>query len=143
MGVSDLAAAERFYGEVIGLDLLDERPFALVHDTSEAQLRITAVDAVRAAGYTVLGWIVTDLEAEMDRLAAAGVTFNRYDDMGQDARGIWTRTRWRPCGLVPGSGRQHPLSAVLTNSRPRIHAVPGGGVVSRCAGRMVVTPVRV
>jgi len=90
VGVSDLAAAERFYGEVIGLDLLDERPFALVHDTSEAQLRITAVDAVRAAGYTVLGWIVTDLEAEMDRLAAAGVTFNRYDDMGQDARGIWT-----------------------------------------------------
>ena len=90
VGVSDLEAAERFYGEVIGLDLLDERPFALVHDTSEAQLRITAVDAVRAAGYTVLGWIVTDLEAEMDRLAAAGVTFNRYDDMGQDARGIWT-----------------------------------------------------
>lgn len=90
VGVSDLDAAEQFYGAVLGLDLVDARPFALVHDTGTTQLRITAVEQVRAAPYTVLGWIVTDLEGEMDRLASAGVTFNRYDGMTQDDRGIWT-----------------------------------------------------
>jgi catechol 2,3-dioxygenase-like lactoylglutathione lyase family enzyme len=90
VGVSDLDAAERFYGGVLGLDLLDARPFALVHDTSTSQLRITAVEEVRAAPYTVLGWIVADLEGEIDRLAGDGVSFNRYNGMLQDDRGIWT-----------------------------------------------------
>jgi catechol 2,3-dioxygenase-like lactoylglutathione lyase family enzyme len=90
VGVTDLDAAERFYGGVLGLELVDARPFALVHDTATSQLRITAVDGVRPAPYTVLGWIVRDLEGEMDRLIEAGVTFIRYDGMIQDDRGIWT-----------------------------------------------------
>jgi predicted enzyme related to lactoylglutathione lyase len=90
VGVSDLESAQLFYGGVLGLDLLDARPYALVHDAPENQLRITVVSEVRAAPYTVLGWNVTDLEGEMDRLVAAGVGFNRYDGMVQDDRGIWT-----------------------------------------------------
>jgi len=90
VGVSDLDRAERFYGEVIGLDLVDARPYALVHETAATQLRITLVPQVRAAPYTVLGWTVADIEGEMDRLTAAGVEFNRYDGMGQDGRGVWT-----------------------------------------------------
>lgn len=90
VGVSDLDAAERFYGGVLGLELADARPFALVHETPASQLRITAVDEVRAAPYTVLGWIVEDLNDEVDRLVEAGVTFNRYPGMAQDDRGIWS-----------------------------------------------------
>jgi catechol 2,3-dioxygenase-like lactoylglutathione lyase family enzyme len=90
VGVSDLDTAERFYGDLLGLNLVDARPFALVYDTPASQLRITAVAEVRAAPYTVLGWVVADLEGEMDRLTAAGVSFNRYDGMAQDDRGIWT-----------------------------------------------------
>ena len=75
---------------MLGLDLIDARPFALVHDAPASQLRITAVEEVRAAAYTVFGWIVADLESEIDRLAGAGVSFNRYDGMAQDGRGIWT-----------------------------------------------------
>ena len=90
VAVTDLDAAQRFYGSVIGLDLVDARPFALVHDTATSQLRITAVGNVQPAPHTVLGWIVSDLEAEVDRLTEAGVTFTRYDGMTQDDRGIWT-----------------------------------------------------
>ena len=90
VGVSDLDAAEQFYGGVLGLDLVDARPFALVHDAPASQLRITLVPEVRAAPYTVLGWTVTDLEGEMERLLAAGVGFIRYDGMVQDDHGIWT-----------------------------------------------------
>lgn len=90
VGVSDLEAAEQFYGGVLGLDLVDARPFALVHDTPMGQIRITLVDEVRAAPYTVLGWVVADLEGEIDRLTSVGVSFNRYDGMVADDRGIWT-----------------------------------------------------
>ncbi len=90
VGVSDLDAAQAFYGGVLGLDLVDARPFALVHETPATQLRITLVEEVRAAPYTVLGWKVADLEGEIDRLAADGVVFDRYDGIGQDDRGIWT-----------------------------------------------------
>ena len=101
VGVSDLDAAERFYGGVLGLPLDDKRPFALVHDTGATQLRITQVVEVRAAPYTVLGWVVADLEDEIDRIVAAGVSFHRYDGMEQDDRGIWTspsgaRIAWFP-----------------------------------------------
>jgi catechol 2,3-dioxygenase-like lactoylglutathione lyase family enzyme len=90
VGVTDLDVAQGFYGDVLGLDLDDARPFALVHETAETQLRITLVENVTAAPYTVLGWAVSGLEEEIDRLTAAGVRFNRYDGMTQDARGIWT-----------------------------------------------------
>src|SRR4051812_27281637 len=70
VGVSDLDTAELFYGGVLGLALVDARPFALVHDRPASQVRITAVQEVRPAPYTVLGWVVADLEAEIDRLTA-------------------------------------------------------------------------
>ena len=90
VGVSNVDTAEGFYAGLLGLALVDARPFALVHDTDACQLRITGVQEVRAAPYTVLGWTVADLETEVDRLAAAGVAFTRYDGMEQDDRGIWT-----------------------------------------------------
>jgi len=90
VGISDLEAAQHFYGDVLGLPLVDARPFALVHRGSQTELRITEVPQVRAATYTVLGWQVSDLEAEIDGLVAAGGVFARDDGMDQDAPGTWT-----------------------------------------------------
>jgi catechol 2,3-dioxygenase-like lactoylglutathione lyase family enzyme len=90
VGVSNLDEAHRFYGEILGLTLRDERPYALVAEVGSTQLRITQVEVPARAPYTVLGWRVADLETEVDRLVEKGVTFRRYDGMGQDGRGIWT-----------------------------------------------------
>jgi catechol 2,3-dioxygenase-like lactoylglutathione lyase family enzyme len=90
VGVSDLDAAQGFYGDVLGLELRDERPFALVADVGGTMLRITAVPEPAAAPYTVLGWVVRDLAATVDELATRGVRFSRYEGVDQDDRGIWT-----------------------------------------------------
>ena len=90
VGVSDLDAAERFYGRTLGLDIDDQRPFSLVATVGTTSLRITAVEKVLAAPYTVLGWNVPDIEAAVDLLASRGVTFTRYEGFEQDTRGIWT-----------------------------------------------------
>lgn len=90
VGVADLDAAQHFYGEVLGLRLADERPFALVADVGGTMLRITEVPEPAAAPYTVRGWSVPDIAAAVDALTARGVEFTRYGFMDQDERGIWT-----------------------------------------------------
>ena len=94
---SDLDSARDFYGGVLGYELRDELPHALVATISGVELWITKVDAGAAAPYTVLGFEVDDIEARVDEVAGMGVQFLSYDGMGQDARGIWTEpggTRW-------------------------------------------------
>ncbi|MEZ5095975.1 MAG: VOC family protein [Nocardioides sp.] len=49
MGVSNLDVARGFYGDLLGLELVDALPFALVHDGPASQLRLTRVERVHAA----------------------------------------------------------------------------------------------
>jgi catechol 2,3-dioxygenase-like lactoylglutathione lyase family enzyme len=90
VGVSDLDRAQRFYGGTLGLEVRDERPYALVADVGGTMLRITAVGEPDPRPYTILGWAVPDIAAAVDDLAGRGVEFTRYEGMGQDDRGIWT-----------------------------------------------------
>ncbi len=87
---TDLARARRFYEDVLGLRLIEENDYACVFDAHATMLRVTAVSEVAQPGYTVLGWGVHDLGATMVQLLANGVSFTRYDGMGQDAEGVWT-----------------------------------------------------
>ena len=41
------------------------------------------------ATYTILNFPVDDIEKAVDELAARGVRFERYDDSGQDEKGIF------------------------------------------------------
>ena len=86
---TDLDRAADFYGAVLGLPLRDERPYALSALVNGAHLRITAVEAVPAAEYTVLGFTVGDVEAAIDELSSRGVEFTRFEGMDQDGRGAW------------------------------------------------------
>ena len=83
------AKARKFYRDTLGLRLVDDNPFALVFDAHGTMLRVTRVDKVVAAGYTVLGWQVPDIVDMVTRLKKAGVKFQRYGGMGQDKLGIW------------------------------------------------------
>ena len=90
VGVSDLDPARKFYGEALGLDLVDERPFALSVRLGDAMVRITAVGSPTVAPYTVLGWEVDDIAATIDELVGRGLAFLRVDGLDQDERGVWT-----------------------------------------------------
>lgn len=88
--VSDLDTARQFYGETLGLPIIEESPFALVASANGTMLRLTAVEQPMAAPYTILGWEVADIASMIDQLTARGVHFTRYEGMGQDERGVWT-----------------------------------------------------
>jgi catechol 2,3-dioxygenase-like lactoylglutathione lyase family enzyme len=53
-------------------------------------LRVTTVNDLKPAGYTVLGWQVPSATAAAEALQKAGVRFERYPGMEQDELGIWT-----------------------------------------------------
>jgi catechol 2,3-dioxygenase-like lactoylglutathione lyase family enzyme len=84
------SAARRFYQETLGLPLVSEDPFALVFDVHGTMLRVSIVEKVVVAGYTVLGWKVPDIAKTADLLGQAGVSLQRYPGLDQDAQGIWT-----------------------------------------------------
>lgn len=83
-------AARAFYRDVLGLPLVHEDAFALVFDANGTPLRIARVQQVAAASYTVLGWQVEDIAAEITDLTARGVHFERFGWFEQDDLGIWT-----------------------------------------------------
>ena len=83
------AAARQFYESVLGLVLLEDTPFSLVFNSNGTTLRIQKVQQVSLAPYTALGWVVPDVRSVVRSLTAKGVTFQRYDGLGQDALGVW------------------------------------------------------
>ena len=86
----DLGRAKAFYRDTLGLRMVSEDEFALAFDAAGTMLRITRVQKVAAAEYTVLGWQVPDIVRMAKNLQKAHVTLQRYPGMPQDVLGIWT-----------------------------------------------------
>jgi catechol 2,3-dioxygenase-like lactoylglutathione lyase family enzyme len=89
VATTDPTAAKAFYGDQLGLAIVDDSPFAVVFDAGGSALRVTSVAEAVIAPYTVLGWDVPDIAVAVDDLASRGVSFERFDGMEQDDRGIW------------------------------------------------------
>ena len=82
--------AKTFYRDILGLRLVTDSPFALVFDACGTMLRVSKVEKLTPAPYTVLGWKVADVHATAKSLMSEGITFERYNGMQQDEFGIWT-----------------------------------------------------
>ncbi|HEY0309300.1 MAG TPA: VOC family protein [Acidobacteriaceae bacterium] len=89
--IVDVARAKAFYRDVLGLRLVaEESPFALEFDANGIMLRLVMAEKLPAGFGTVLGWQVPDIVAAVEGLLARGVAFERYEQMPQDALGIWS-----------------------------------------------------
>jgi catechol 2,3-dioxygenase-like lactoylglutathione lyase family enzyme len=90
----DLAMS--FYRDTLGLELIEDSPFALVFRAERTMLRVQKVREFTPLPGTVLGWRVPDIRAAVQALSARQVSFERYDGMRQDELGIW---------LAPGGAK--------------------------------------
>jgi len=82
-------ASRQFYGEVLGLKLLEDSSFALVFAVKGSLLRVQKMSTHSPVPFTVLGWSVNQIEAKVQALTERGVTFLRVEGLPQDALGIW------------------------------------------------------
>src|SRR3954464_14207242 len=86
--VDDLGRAKQFYGETLGLRV-SEIPAGLeLQLGGGARVFVYPKPNHEPATFTILNFPVASIDEAVDELAAAGVTFERYDGMDQDDRGI-------------------------------------------------------
>ena len=82
--------AKIFYADVLGLELREASPFALVFVDGGHVLRVQIVSKLQTVEYTVHGWQVLDIARSIVELRSKGVHFQRFDQLDQDALGVWT-----------------------------------------------------
>ena len=81
--------ARAFYCDVLGLEFVQDGPFALVVGAANATVRIQKVPAFTPLPFTAMGWKVDDVRETALSLVAKGVRFERFEGMSQDDVGVW------------------------------------------------------
>lgn len=80
--VNDMARAKSFYIEKLGLSLLFENEFATVFGSVESQIALVPSEDVVPATYSLVTWIVDDIQAQVAALRQAGIEFEEYEFIG-------------------------------------------------------------
>jgi catechol 2,3-dioxygenase-like lactoylglutathione lyase family enzyme len=86
--VDDIEAARKFYGETLGLDTSEQYGLLTLHLAGGRDTLVYPKPDHVPATYTILNFQVDDVDAAVDELTARGVSLERYEGMGQDAKGI-------------------------------------------------------
>lgn len=78
--VDDIAAARRFYGETLGLDVSEENGMLTLHIAGDRDILVYPKrNHHTPASYTILNFPVSDIEAAVDELVSRGVELERYE----------------------------------------------------------------
>jgi catechol 2,3-dioxygenase-like lactoylglutathione lyase family enzyme len=97
--VKDIAAAQTFYGEKLGLDVEKNGMGNLSISLPQGGAIVVYPKADHVpATYTNLNLEVADIDVAVDELVAAGVTIERYEGTHQDEKGI---ARGKTAGYGP------------------------------------------
>ena len=84
----DIDAAKTFYGDTLGLDVSEDHGMLTLELGGGTNVLIYPKPNHVPADYTCLNFPVADVAATVDELTAAGITFERYEGMNHDERGI-------------------------------------------------------
>lgn len=89
--VKDLGEAKEFYSQTLGLEVAQDAMGLTLKIAGGNSIFVYAKDDHTPATFTVLNFIVEDIEQAVEKLTAKGVTFEHYPDMTDEkgiARGI-------------------------------------------------------
>jgi catechol 2,3-dioxygenase-like lactoylglutathione lyase family enzyme len=86
--VKDLQQARQFYADMLGLRTSVEHDQMWLHLAGGRDTLAYLQPDSTPASYTILNFEVDDIDQAVDALAARGVRFERYDGIGQDAKGV-------------------------------------------------------
>ncbi|GIF70552.1 VOC family protein [Asanoa siamensis] len=86
--VDDIPAAKRFYGETLGLPVAEEHGMLMIDIGAGAEVLVYPKANHQPATFTILNFPVADIDSAVDDLAKRGITFERYEGMAHDSKGI-------------------------------------------------------
>lgn len=84
----DLAAATRFYGETLDIEVSEESGLLTLHLAGGTDVLVYQKEDHVPAVFTILNFPVDDIDAAVTELTRRGVVFERYDGFAQDDKGI-------------------------------------------------------
>lgn len=90
LSVNDVGKAKQFYTRTLGLTLENETMGLTLQLPGGGSLFIYPKPDHQPAAFTVLNFVVANIDEAVDELTKLGVTFEHYDDMPgkQDGKGI-------------------------------------------------------
>ncbi|HEV2258308.1 MAG TPA: VOC family protein [Streptosporangiaceae bacterium] len=86
--VSDIDEARKFYAETLGLRVTEQYGLLTLRLAGGRDTLIYPRPDHTPASFTILNFRVDDIDAAVDELTSRGVSFERYEGMDQDAKGI-------------------------------------------------------
>jgi predicted enzyme related to lactoylglutathione lyase len=87
--VDDIVAARDFYGETLSVEVEElDNGLLRLHLAGGQEAIVYPKPDHAPAVFTILNFSVGDIEQAVDELAAEGVEMIRYEELGQDERGI-------------------------------------------------------
>ncbi len=78
--VKDLEEAHKFYGETLGLDC-EMTPMGLQLKTNGSEVFVYQKDNHEPATFTVLNFVVDDIDKAVEGMKGMGITFEQYRGM--------------------------------------------------------------
>lgn len=81
IGVRDLAAAQKFYGDILGLEKSLETPGGVFYKSGSNGVFIYPTSFAGTNKATYASWMVQDVDSEAANLKTKGVRFEQYDNM--------------------------------------------------------------
>jgi catechol 2,3-dioxygenase-like lactoylglutathione lyase family enzyme len=88
--VDDLQKAKDFYGQTLGLDTAETKEGLALRIAGGGQVFLYPKSNHAPATFTVLNFVVTDIEQTVDALTKLGVRFEHYDqpEIKTDEKGV-------------------------------------------------------
>ncbi len=86
--VNDIEAAKAFYRDTLGMDVSDENGMLGLKIANGSRVLVYPKPDHTPATYTILNFPVPNVEEAVNALIAKGVTFEKYEGMPQDDKGI-------------------------------------------------------
>ena len=86
--VNDLAQARTFYAETLGLNVDEEGAGLVLHLPGGGTAFVYPKDNHQPATYTMLDFVVENIDEAVDELKRRGINVERYAGMPQDEKGI-------------------------------------------------------
>ena len=87
--VDDLSKAKQFYGQTLGVKLSESDEGLELKPSGNASVFLYPKPNHKPASFTVLNFMVDDIEAAVEELKKSGVTFEQYEgEIKTDEKGI-------------------------------------------------------
>jgi predicted enzyme related to lactoylglutathione lyase len=87
--VDDLSKAKEFYGQTLGVKVSESDEGLELKPSGDASVFLYPKSNHKPATFTVLNFMVDDIEAAVDELKKSGVTFEKYEgEIKTDENGI-------------------------------------------------------